>query len=321
MPRFISPEESVEYGRRGTEHAESGNFDDAEFWFRRILGSWPGYGAGYADLGQLSLARADAEDDDDARRGHRERAEELFREALASGPAFGGVRVPLARTLALLGREAEARELLRELSRDDNVAETHRAAGRDLQADIEGGKGLFSRATEQVRRLVLQPPRHELAPDDKRRLHAARDLLREATARQSTFASEWFLGKTELRLGQFEAAAEAFERACALDPQQADGQRELESAYLELGRNLEALQAAERALALRPTDSTLRCNLAFVLVLTGDLKRARDEATRAAAEAPTDVVARNIIKLMDDVSAGRRKRPETLAEAEGRKAR
>src|SRR5689334_2808652 len=42
LPRYISVEESLEFGRRGSEQAQAGNFDDAEFWFRRILGSWPG---------------------------------------------------------------------------------------------------------------------------------------------------------------------------------------------------------------------------------------------------------------------------------------
>jgi tetratricopeptide (TPR) repeat protein len=319
LPRFISVEESVEYGRRGAEQAQSGNLDDAEFWFRRILGSWPGYGAGYADLGQLSLTRADATTDAGERVSHRKRAEELFRKALATGGKLGGVRTPLARTLVLMGREEEAIELLGDLERDAEAGEAMRAEGRELLRDIQAGKGLFTRASELLRELVLQPPTQRLEPSDRRRIEEGRALLRASIARKPTFASQWFLGKTEQRTQNFAVAAEAFERACALDPQHPDGPRELANAYLELGRNADALTAAERALALRPDDATLRCNLAFVLLLTGDLKRAEHEAKLAGEADPSDAITRNVEKLINDVASGKRKQPKTLAEAEGRR--
>lgn len=319
LPRYISVEESVEYGRRGTEQAQSGNFEDAEFWFRRILGSWPGYGAGYADLGQLSLSRAEATRDADERAEHRKQAEKLFRKALASDGNFGGVRAPLARTLALLGKEAEAIELLRELDLDTAAGENWRAEGRALLEDIESGKALFSRASEQILQVVLQPPRQKLEPADRRRIEEAQALLQESNRRKSAFASEWLLGKCAMRLGNFTQAAESFERACAVNPQQPDGQRELASAYLELERNSDALAASERALAIKPQDATLHCNLAFVLVLTGDLERARQEATLAAEADPSDAITRHVLKLLDDIASGKRKRPQSIAEAEGRR--
>jgi len=142
--------------------------------------------------------------------------------------------------------------------------------------------------------------------------------LHESIGRYGTFASEWFLGKAERRLGNVAQAAEAFERACAINPQQPDGHRELQLAYLELGRKADALRAAERALELRPDDAKLRCNLAFVLVLSGDLERARREAKLAGEADPHDAITRNVVKLIEDVASGRRKRPETIAEAEGR---
>lgn len=319
LPRCISVEESVEYGRRGAEQAQSGNFDDAEFWFRRILGSWPGYGAGYADLGRLNLARADASKDANERTRHRKQAEELFRKALATDGSLGGVRAPLARTLALMGKEAEALELLQELERYPGASDATRVEGRELLQDLQEGRGLFTRASELLKELVLQPPTQRLEPVDRQRIEEARALLHESIGRKATFASEWFLGKTEQRLGNFTQAAEAFERACAINPQQPDGLRELQGAYLELGRNADALKAAERALQLRPEDATLRCNLAFVLVLAGDLDQARHEARLAGDADPNDTTTRNVMKLIEQVASGRRKRPETIAEAEGRR--
>src|SRR5262249_15393427 len=107
MPRYISAEESVEYGRQGSAHASHGQFDDAEFWFRRILGSWPGYAAGYADMGQLSCARADAATSPDAKRTYRSEAETWFRRAVDadSDRRLPGIRIPFARVLALKGNE------------------------------------------------------------------------------------------------------------------------------------------------------------------------------------------------------------------------
>jgi Flp pilus assembly protein TadD len=186
-------------------------------------------------------------------------------------------------------------------------------------AGIQDGKALFTRATEMTRGLVLEPPTQRLEPSDRRRLEESRALLLEAKARKATFATEWFLGKTELRLGNFAQAAEALVRASAIDPEQPDAPRELANAYLELERNADALEAAERALALKPGDATLRCNLAFVLLLTGDLERARNEAKLANQADPKDSVTLNVLKLIDAVASGKRKRPETVAEAEGRK--
>jgi Flp pilus assembly protein TadD len=142
--------------------------------------------------------------------------------------------------------------------------------------------------------------------------------LNESIARASTFPSEWFLGKLEQRLGNFKEAAAAFERACAINPEHPDGHRELQGAYLELGRNADALRAAERALELRPDDATLRCNLAFVLILANDLPRAQREAELATAADPADPITRNVLRLIDAIKSGKRKRPETIAEAEGR---
>ena len=38
-----------------------------------------------------------------------------------------------------------------------------------------------------------------------------------------------------------------------------------------------------------------------------------------AARDPNDTITRNVVRLIDDVEGGRRKRPATIAEAEGRK--
>lgn len=148
VPRFISPEESSEYGRRSAEHAANGELDDAEFWLRRIIASWPGYAAGYADMGQLSLARADAADTPEDKHHHRLAAESWFRRAaeVDSERRLPGLLIPFARVLALNGQEAEALAVLDSLVEHDSVPATLRADAADLAAGIRAGKALFSRA-------------------------------------------------------------------------------------------------------------------------------------------------------------------------------
>ncbi|WP_437316446.1 tetratricopeptide repeat protein [Sorangium sp. So ce385] len=320
MPRFISAEESVEYGREAAAHASSGQFDDAEFWLRRILGSWPGYAPGYADLGQLSSTRAEAAIGPEAKERYRSEAEAWFWRAVHADPdrRLAGVRVPLARTLALNGKERDALEVLDGLLGDPSLPASVRADAETLAADLRDGKALFTRAAEMSGHLALKPPSEPLAAADRGTLERARALLRQAAERKGTFATLWLLGKVEMRLGDMDAALAALQHAHALDPEQADGCRELGAVYLELDRARDALPIARRALELRPGDAGLRCNLAVILLLTGDVEGALAEATSALSLDPTDAITRGVLKLIDDVAAGRRKRPRSIAEAEGR---
>jgi hypothetical protein len=197
MPRFISAAESAEYGRAGAEHAANGRFDDAEFWFRRIVGSWPGYPAGYADLGQLASARADAaEAPEDKRRFRAESASWLRRavEADAEG-RVPRAREALARALALTGDERGALELLDALARDPATAAPLRAEAEGAMAGIREGRALFQRATEMVGSVVLEPPSLPVSPARRRDLEAAEALLGDAADRSGAFRTSGSSGR------------------------------------------------------------------------------------------------------------------------------
>ena len=320
VPRSISVEESVEYGRQGTAHATSGQFDDAEFWFRRIISSWPGYAAGFADMGQLSNARADASPTLRAKHQYRSEAEGWLRRAVAADSEcrIASVRVTLARVLALNGEERGALEMLDRLLNDSALQSSIRSEAEMLASDVRAGKALFTRATEMTGELVLEPPSKPLAPADRKLLEQAGALLRQASQRTQAFATSWCLGKIEMRLGNLGAALTALQHAHEIDPEQPDGCRELGSIYLELDRAEDALPIARRAAELRQEDAGLRCNLGLILLLTGDVTAARAEVTAALALDPDDRISRGVLKLIDDVASGRRQRPRSLAEAEGR---
>lgn len=123
----------------------------------------------------------------------------------------------------------------------------------------------------------------------------------------------------EVALEEDRVVLRDLQRAKAIPQEQPDGCRELGCVYLELDRAPDALSMARRAIQLRPDDAALRCNLALALLLTGDVEDARAEAASALSQDRTDAVTRGLLKLIDDVIAGRRERPRSLAEAERRK--
>ena len=56
--------------------------------------------------------------------------------------------------------------------------------------------------------------------------------------------------------------------------------------------------------------------LALALLLAGDVDEALSQAEQAAARSPDDKINRALLTLADDVKAGRRPQPTTLAELE-----
>jgi len=318
-PRFITPEEVTEYGRRAVEHAANGQFDDAEFWLRRILGSWPGYHAAYADLGQLMAVRANATSDLQERERHGREAMRWCERAIEADPDWSipGVRVRCARILAARGEEERATELLKLVLSRNELPHDVRSEASALLADIQEGMSLFTRATEILGDVVFESPSDPLSPAERTAMERGRALLVQAAKRKATFRTLFFLGKSELRLRNWEAARATLEEALKIDPDQADGCRELAWAYLELERAAEALPLAGRAVQLRPDDPTLQCNLALVLLLTGDIRAARTAADAAIVLDPRDPITKHLLRVIDDVATGQRNCPRSLGELEG----
>ncbi len=320
MPRRISAEESVEFGRRGAEHAGHGQFDDAEFWIRRIVASWPGYPGGYADLGQLALARADAAKQPKDKTQLRKDAIAWFRRAIGADldGRFAGVRIPFARALALSGDETEALELLADVPSTPSATDEVKTEAATLVAQILEGKALFSRATELVGETVLEPLGKPLPAERREALELGRSLLRKCRERSKTFATSWYLGKVELRLGLVADAVVALEEAHALKPDHPDGCRELCSAYLEFDDAAAALPIARRAVELRPEDAGLHANLALTQLILGDVNAAHAQVQRALAVHPGDPITRTLANIIEQVRAGRRPCPRSLRELENR---
>jgi Flp pilus assembly protein TadD len=128
------------------------------------------------------------------------------------------------------------------------------------------------------------------------------------------WAAFWFEGKAYQALGQHAAAYEEFKSAYTLQQKNADVAREFAESCLELGRNKEAIDATQHAITLSPNDAGLRANLALAYLLVADNQNARQTADGALKMNPNDKITARLKAVIDDVIAGKRAQPRTMAD-------
>lgn len=103
-----------------------------------------------------------------------------------------------------------------------------------------------------------QTPPEGLAAEAAQRWDEAARIYRETLAQREGDAALWTrLGEVEARAGRAVAAAEAYERAARLQPDDADAQREASRAWASAQQPAKALPFLERAIVLRPQDDQL----------------------------------------------------------------
>ncbi len=319
-PRRLKPDEVVEFGHNAAAHAKDSGWDDAEWWLRRVLGSWPGYPPALVDLAQVELGRAEVADGA-TRAEHLARARQYAERALASdaGLPLHPAELVVARIDAETGDEPAALARLERLAATADVPAPIAAEAEQLARSIRSGAVLFRRAASLADGLLMVAgtPRRPLDPPGHARLEDAKRLLQEAMAREVAFPTAWLLGKIEQRLGNAAGAVAAFGEAHAKEPDQPDGCRELIHALLEVGRATEAVPVARRSVEIAPSDAGLRSNLALVLLLAGDLASARAEIDAAQSMDPADRITRALAGRIAEIAAGKRPHPRSLAELEG----
>jgi tetratricopeptide (TPR) repeat protein len=321
VPRRLSAAEITEFIETGAQHGRASRLDDAEFWFLRAVSSWPTYPLALHNLAQVYIQRADA--GDSRREALRREAARLLHRAVAEPDHCPPAAVlALARLEAICGEESEALTRLEALSSTTEITDGVREEATSLARAIRGGKALFTRASELTEgQLVVAGSRLDaLTEAARRRLGEAADLLRQGTERDSrSFPAWWLLGKVYQRLGEHEQAHHAFGRALEANPKQVDGCREYVHSCLEVGRVDAALPVAERACSLKPDDLGLRANLALVLLFAGKMVEASEMVEEVLRADPDDAITAALAKVIAAVRDGRRPRPRTLAELEGRR--
>ena len=125
-PVNLSSAEISELLQRSTAAAQRGDFDQAEFGFRRATASWPTFVPARVNFGSMCLDRIRTEQRAAQRTSviehYAQLAEVQLRKALACGPAAPiQVRFMLGKLLVRRGRHAEGGELLREAVRSPQL--------------------------------------------------------------------------------------------------------------------------------------------------------------------------------------------------------
>jgi Flp pilus assembly protein TadD len=128
------------------------------------------------------------------------------------------------------------------------------------------------------------------------------------------WAAFWIEGKAYQALNQHAAAYGAFRSAYALQRENADVARELAESCLELGRNEEAVDVTRHAIALAPNDAGLRANLALAYLLAADSQSAQRAVNESLTMNPNDKITVRLKAFIDDVAAGKRAQPRTMAD-------
>lgn len=224
-----------------------------------------------AQAQELFFAALDAQN-----RNQLDRAERLYREALALAPDRPSILNNLGAVLQQQGKFAEALtccERLIALSPDDagamnNYGNALAATGRHDEALLQFDRALrsnpeFTDALASRGSVLAELGRHAEALEDNRRAAAL-------APDRADFQSR--LGNALVRAQLPDAAIAACDRALAIDPGSADAVQNRANARLLLGRYTEALEDYARAQALAPGHPRPRWNEALCRLLLGDFE-------------------------------------------------
>lgn len=323
LPRFLEPEEVNALSERGISAAQRGDFDEAEMCFRRITNAWPGYAPGHADLSTLLGQRLVAAETAgapttmilrdlrlhihealfDAEPAQRPRLVHMLAQAYLRADDVAGIDAAIDEVLSRVTDDAERKEI------------------EGIRAWARGRGDLYDRGCMRIDPHMRAHDRPWVEPDAAACIAIARgidDLLRHVEVRPESWQALWIAGKGKQALGDHAAAAALFGRAAAINPTQVDVLREHALELQAAGDFAGAVAAARAACATDAKDAGLVCNLALAQLLAGDVAASHASATRAVAMDKADRSNRKVLALVTDVRDGKRVRPTSISDIEGR---
>jgi len=172
---------------------------------------------------------------------------------------------------------------------------------------------LFWTASEVVRKNFVSPGAPPLTGVAAKEVSEAAALLEQVTAEAPNWwNAQWFLGKSNLALGNYTKAYEAFRRAYAIEKSVEPILRELAGACLELGRFDEAVEIAQAAISFDPANAELLGNLAVAFLLDRKLVPARKTIDAALKVDPNERINQTISRVLREVETGARQQPQSL---------
>lgn len=122
------------------------------------------------------------------------------------------------------------------------------------------------------------------------------------------------IGKGWQALGNEQAAYEAMNKSFEHCEDNESVPREFAGLCLQMGRAYEAVKIGERAASLRPDNHETLGNLACAYLVSGHFVEAKKTIDAALKLNPSDSINRNLARILDDVTTGRRPQPQNLIE-------
>jgi tetratricopeptide (TPR) repeat protein len=121
-------------------------------------------------------------------------------------------------------------------------------------------------------------------------VRAAEFFERAVMLRPENWNAMWTLGKVRQMLQEHEQAYQAFKAAYELEPNHPDVCRELCQECIALGKGAEAVATAQRAGGLDPDDVGLVANLAFAYLIDQQITAAVETVRDASRRDPDDPI-------------------------------
>jgi tetratricopeptide (TPR) repeat protein len=172
---------------------------------------------------------------------------------------------------------------------------------------------LFRSATEIVRKHFVNPGEPPVSGSAAKEVLRAAGMLEKVVAEAPDWwNAQWFYGKSQMALGNYQQAHEAFRRAYRIEKNIEPILRELAGACLELRRFEEAVEVAQASVTLDPGNGELLGNLAVAFLLARQLVPARKAIDAATKLNPNDRINQAIARALGEIESGRREQPQSL---------
>jgi hypothetical protein len=174
---------------------------------------------------------------------------------------------------------------------------------------------MFISASKVIQKYFVSAGQPSLTDGQAEQVSEAAEMLKKVLAEvPDWWNAQWFYGKSQLALGNYEGAYRAFNHAYQLEKSVELIPRELACVCLELRRFDESVAVAEAAVALDPSDVELLGNLSLSYLLAGRLEHARKAVDTALKIDPEDSINQIISRILSEIAEGRREQPKSLAD-------
>jgi tetratricopeptide (TPR) repeat protein len=172
---------------------------------------------------------------------------------------------------------------------------------------------LFATASAAVRKYYVSAGQSPLTGAVAEEVAEAAIMLEKVIAEAPDWwNAQWFYGKSQLALGNHEAAYLAFQHAYRVEKNVEAVLRELAGVCLELRKFDEAVTVAEGALALDASNPELLGNLAVAYLLVGRTAHARKAIDTANKLNQSDRINRAISRVISEIETGKREPPQSF---------